>query len=370
MNKKLDYLVFIGRMEPPHVGHMEVILRGLTLAEHVIILVGSSNQPRKFKNPWKFDERKTMIQDSINHLVASNYRNRISIFPIRDKKYNDEKWAEGVQKTVDDFVGRNERNRTGLHYNGHWQLWKMRDPNIGIIGHSKDETSYYLKMFPQWGDPIEHPLNDDISASEIRQLYFEGKNLKYIEGAVPAGTYLFLQKFRETEAYQYVKSEYEHIKKTKKQWEPAPYDVNHTTVDAVVVQSGHVLLVRRSASPGKNLWALPGGYLMTTEKIQAGMLRELDEETRIKVPQKVLIGSIKKHHVFDDEDRSEVGRIITHAFYIQLEPGPLPKVKGGQDVDDGTDKTKWVPLNELDEEIMFDDHLHIIDYFVGSDNDD
>ena len=357
MNKKLDYLVFIGRMEPPHVGHLEVILRGLILAEHVIVLIGSSNQPRKFKNPWKFEERKTMLQDSINHLdVDGKYRNRVSILPIRDKKYNDDLWAEGVQKAVQSVVDMN---------------WESEDkPEIGIIGHSKDETSYYLKMFPQWGDPIEHSLNEDISATEIRQIYFEGKNLKYIEAAVPAGTYLFLQKFRETEAYQYVKSEYEHIKKTKKQWEPAPYPVNQTTVDAVVVQSGHVLLVRRSASPGKNLWALPGGYLMTTEKIQAGMLRELDEETRIKVPQKVLIGSIKKHHVFDDEDRSEVGRIITHAFYIQLEPGPLPKVKGGQDVDDGTDKAKWVPLNELDEEIMFDDHLHIVDYFVGGDNDD
>jgi bifunctional NMN adenylyltransferase/nudix hydrolase len=357
MNKKLDYLVFIGRMEPPHVGHIEVILHSLTLAEHVIVLVGSSNQPRKFKNPWKFQERKTMLQDSINHLdVDEKYRNRVSILPLRDKKYNDELWAEGVQNAVQMIV-----NVTWLD---------ERKPEIGIIGHSKDETSYYLKMFPQWGEPIEHPLNEDISATEIRQLYFEGKNLKFLETLVPAGTYWFLQKFRESEEYQYVKSEYEHIKRTKKQWIVAPYPVNQVTVDAVVVQSGHVLLVRRSASPGRRLWALPGGYLMTTEKIQAGMLRELDEETRIKVPLKVLIGSIKKHHVFDAEDRSEVGRIITHAFYIQLEPGPLPKIKGGQDVDDGTDNAKWIPLSELDEEIVFDDHWHIVDYFVSGGDDD
>ena len=121
MNKKLDYLVFIGRMEPPHVGHLEVILRGLILAEHVIVLIGSSNQPRKFKNPWKFEERKTMLQDSINHLdVDGKYRNRVSILPIRDKKYNDDLWAEGVQKAVQSVVDMN---------------WESEDkPEIGIIG--------------------------------------------------------------------------------------------------------------------------------------------------------------------------------------------------------------------------------------------
>jgi bifunctional NMN adenylyltransferase/nudix hydrolase len=44
-NYKYDYLVFIGRFEPPHIGHIEVIKHALSLAQFVVVLVGSANQP-------------------------------------------------------------------------------------------------------------------------------------------------------------------------------------------------------------------------------------------------------------------------------------------------------------------------------------
>lgn len=352
-NRRFDYLTFIGRMEPPHIGHVEVAISALDISEHLIILIGSSNQPRKPKNPWTFADRREMLRRSFEKLNPS-LLNRITILPIRDKKYNDPKWAQGVQQAVEQAVGAT------------WQGNRL--PEIGIIGHSKDETSYYLKMFPQWGEPIEHPLNENISATELREIYFEGKNLRFLEALVPAGTYEFLQMFRETPAYEYVKSEYEYVKLNHKKWDVAPYKVNFVTVDAVVTQSAHVLMVKRAAVPGNGLWALPGGYLEVGETIMKGTLRELEEETRIKVPPRVLLGSIVKQHVFDAPDRSEVGRIITHATHFELEPGPLPKIRGGQDVDGGTNKAKWIPFNELNEEEIFDDHHHIIDFFVGLDD--
>ena len=61
-NYKYDYVVFIGRFEPFHIGHQEVVQRALEIAERVIILVGSSNQPRTIKNPWTFGNRKEMIE--------------------------------------------------------------------------------------------------------------------------------------------------------------------------------------------------------------------------------------------------------------------------------------------------------------------
>lgn len=352
-NRRFDYLAFICRVEPLHIGHMEVIINALEVSDRVIILVGSSNQPRKPKNPWTFEDRKEMIRRSIE-IQAPALIGRVTILPIRDKKYNDPKWAQGVQEAVEQAV----KSTWSPDY----------APEIGIIGHSKDETSYYLKMFPQWGEPIEHPLNVNISATELRELYFEGKNLRFLEALVPLGTYDFLTKFRETPEYEYVRSEFEYVKQNHRKWDNAPYKVNFVTIDAVVVQSGHVLMVKRAAVPGNGLWALPGGYLEVGETIIQGTLRELDEETRLKVPPRVLLGSIAKQHVFDAPDRSEVGRIITHATHFTLEPGPLPKIRGGQDVDGGTNKAKWIPLNELDEKEIFDDHYHIIDFFVGLDD--
>jgi bifunctional NMN adenylyltransferase/nudix hydrolase len=55
-----------------------------------------------------------------------------------------------------------------------------------------------------------------------------------------------------------LKAEAEFIAGYRKAWS-APYPVTFVTVDAVVVHSGHLLLVRRRSEPGRGLWALPGG---------------------------------------------------------------------------------------------------------------
>ena len=92
------------------------------------------------------------------------------------------------------------------------------------------------------------------------------------------------------------------------------------------------------------------------------MLRELREETRLKVPAPVLKGSIRRQQVFDSPYRSTRGRTITHAFYIELSPDTsLPKVKGGDDAR----HAQWVPLASLDPRQMYEDHYDIIQEMVG-----
>jgi len=149
----------------------------------------------------------------------------------------------------------------------------------------------------------------------------------------------------------------------KKQYASLPYPPIFSTADAVVVQSGHILLIKRRAEPGRGLWALPGGYVNanTDKTVLDAAIRELREETMIKVPAPVLRGSIKASRVFDAIDRSPRGRIITHAFYIQLPDGELPKVKGSDDAE----KAKWIPLSEVTSDIMFEDHYQLIQELVG-----
>ena len=93
------------------------------------------------------------------------------------------------------------------------------------------------------------------------------------------------------------------------------------------------------------------------------MIRELREETRIKVPAPVLAGSIIKQQVFDDPYRSARGRTITHAFLIELKPDAqgLPKVKGGDDAQHAL----WVALGDLNPERLFEDHFQIIKTLIG-----
>lgn len=342
MKKRFDYLVFIGRFSPLHFGHMEVLIKAAQLADNVIVLIGSSNQPRTIKNPFSFEERRWMINESFWETIQQTGIDgaALHISPLRDFKADDNVWASNVQQEVSKAVA-----------TFGWQDKPFRG---GLIGHVKDESSFYLKMFPQW-ELVDHYLNEVVHATDIRKLYFEA-SIKYLESVVPNKVYSFMEKFKNKGEYTELKAEFDFIKTYKKSWAAAPYAPTFLTADAVVVQSGHVLLIKRKASPGKGLWALPGGFVNQGERIEAAMLRELKEETKIKVPVPVLKGNVKGSKIFDAPDRSLRGRTVTQAFLIELPAGELPEIRGGDDAE----KAKWVPLSFVREEEMFEDHFSII----------
>jgi bifunctional NMN adenylyltransferase/nudix hydrolase len=219
-------------------------------------------------------------------------------------------------------------------------------------------------MFPQWG--YENVgLIEFLSAVDIRDLYFKRDvNMKFIQGVVPETTFDFLEQFRTTPEYEQIIREREFVANYKKQYASLPYPPIFSTADAVVIQSGHVLMIKRRSEPGKGLWALPGGYVNanTDKSVEDAAIRELREETMIKVPAPVLRGSIKRSKVFDAIGRSPRGRIITHAFHIELPDGELPKVKGSDDAE----KARWVPIAEVKSEETFEDHYEILQHFLGT----
>jgi bifunctional NMN adenylyltransferase/nudix hydrolase len=172
-----------------------------------------------------------------------------------------------------------------------------------------------------------------------------------------------LAAYRKTGRYRWLAEEAAYIRTYRQIWSVAPYPPTFVTTDAVVVQSGHVLVVKRRVRPGQGLIALPGGYLHQDEKVVDGMMRELREETGLKVPKPVLEGSIAGSHVFDAPGRSARGRVITHAFLIQLKAGPLPAVRGADDAE----KAFWMPLADIyaHEDNFFEDHVQIIQHFIS-----
>jgi 8-oxo-dGTP diphosphatase len=54
-------------------------------------------------------------------------------------------------------------------------------------------------------------------------------------------------------------------------------------VGGVVVDDGRVLLIRRGSEPLRGQWSIPGGMLELGESLQAGVARELLEETGLEV---------------------------------------------------------------------------------------
>ncbi len=342
MNKSYDFLVFIGRFQPFHLGHASVVAQGLEQAQQVIILCGSAYQPRSIRNPWTVQEREKMIRGTL----GEEQNKRVHISPLMDIVYNDESWVRNVQATVNGLV-------TAFHSTLH------RPAKVGLIGHSKDQSSYYLNLFPQWGSVAVENFNG-LSATPLRQKVFQGN--EDFQKALPVPVVEYIAEHQTLDWFQNLKQEQQFVETYKSAWNDSPYPPTFVTTDAVVVQSGHVLMVERKARPGKGLLALPGGFIRQDEKLIDGCLRELREETRLKVPAPVLKGSIKAQQVFDDPHRSTRGRTITHAFYIELAANKeLPRVKGSDDAK----AAMWIPLADLDPAQIYEDHYFIIQELTG-----
>lgn len=80
-------------------------------------------------------------------------------------------------------------------------------------------------------------------------------------------------------------------------------------VGAVVVDRGRVLLVQRGTEPSKGRWSLPGGTLEIGESLVDGVVREVEEETGLKVKAVELVELLDR---IVREDGPEGDRIRYH----------------------------------------------------------
>ena len=110
------------------------------------------------------------------------------------------------------------------------------------------------------------------------------------------------------------------------------------TADCVVItkeDTPQVLLIQRGFEPFKGCWALPGGLMNMDETTEQCAIRELEEETGLK------ISDVRQIGAFSKIDRDPRGRTITVA-YLAIVDAPL-EVKG---LDDAA-KAQWFLLSAL-----------------------
>lgn len=355
---QFDGLIFIGRFQPFHNGHLEVIRKASKLAEKVLIIIGSANAHQNVRNPFTYSQRVEMIGKT---LIAENITN-FTIAGQNDVPYNDQVWVKNLQATVSSIFSNNEK--------------------LGLIGHAKDESSYYLKLFPEFAsvDCSGVNVNDKLlNATDIRNDFF-GYTDPDIWSNVPFPVKAWLEEYSKTEEYKKLMEEFEFVAKYKKQWAAAPYPPIFVTVDAVVIQAGHILLVTRGAMPGKGKLAMPGGFLNQYERLEDAVIRELGEETCIDIPPAVLKSKAVKTQHFAYPYRSSRGRTITFATLFNLDDEitrrlnitakgratirqgiGLTKVKGADDAAHAA----WYKISDLKKSDLFEDHYDIIMTMLG-----
>jgi bifunctional NMN adenylyltransferase/nudix hydrolase len=340
-----DYGVFIGRFQPFHKGHAKVVNVALENVNKLIILIGSANNPRTIRNPFTFDERKEFITSLYQKEINEG---RIILKPLNDMTYQDTQWVRQVQDIVDMTIIEDHPSFRDYGF------------KIALVGSQKDNSGFYLSLFPQWQSiPVIH--KNPVNSTDIRKVMYSAGDKFYRFNKMPEHVELPVAQrmwtITENSWFTTLVEEYQWCEDYKSKYDNAPYRPTFVTVDAVVIQSGNVLLVKRNAMPGKGKWALPGGYIEQFETIDEAILRELREETKIDVSDTRLLACRGKKVIFDDPHRSPRGRVITTARLFKLpDEATLPKVKGSDDAAEAF----WVPLSQLTPEKLFEDHAFII----------
>ena len=330
--KQYDLSVFIGRLQPCHLGHFETIYKALERSQHLLILIGSANRARSIRNPWTYEERVQMLEIQIDRRLLD----RITIAPLNDYYYDESGWCLEVCSHVA-------------------MLEKAHSfKKVAIIGHMKDNSTYYLKSFPEW-DWVSLPCHASLHATDIRAAMFEKKML------FPNPVYRL-----ENAAYERLRLEYFYVKQYKAQNQAlTQYPILYQTVDSVVICLDHILLIQRKNPPGQTLWGLPGGYLEEKEWIETGLIRELKEETSLDVEDTILKSSLVERRVFDHPDRSVMGRVVTHGGYYHLKRVTrLPSICAGDDAQEA----RWVKVEDFwgMARVLHDDHYLIVKHFLRS----
>lgn len=332
-----DYVLVIGRFQIPTFAHFELFKSALEKAENLIIGIGSSNLARSLKNPFSYEQRAMMIENcGVPEIEQAFKDKRIRFIPLEDSPYSDQWWLEQVQRKVKDHA---------------------KDAEVAILGCNKDESSYYIKMFPQW-DLIEVEKFGDYNATDCRNAYYEhgpttavGNKLTELTTQGVVDTLKAFPSF----IHESLNGRWKQVQEYREEWGEGPFD----TVDAVVLKNGHILCIRRGGEAFNNdLWALPGGFLEKNESYYQGSLRELEEETGLKAD-----WHEDRHWLpvssdtFDKKDRDDRAHIITTAFcYNLVDTAPLPEVEGKDDAIEA----KWVPIADLRADNMYGDHYFIM----------
>lgn len=181
----MNVAVFIGRFQPFHNGHQMIIDELVSNYGKILVIIGSCRQSRTRKNPFTYDERRQMIM--------SYTKDKVTILPARDVVECDKAWEREVVNLIE--LNTNEGDK------------------ITLCGCKKDNSSFYLDMFPEYDrcitpNKLYNIENGDfLSATFIRNEFFKYGCLN--NGIMPKETFTFLREFiRNKKDYQQIRELY------------------------------------------------------------------------------------------------------------------------------------------------------------------
>lgn len=157
-------VVVIGRFQVFHVAHYGLLRLALAHGYRVIVVLGSASTSRTLSNPLLSTERKQCMRACL-----TDEENARTVFVAVEDYHDDTRWSAEVRRQI---------------------THEAAEPTDYIlVGHDKDDSSYYLRLFPEWRF-VAAPSAGDISATQLREALFAAESpqagIRAIEHMVPA----------------------------------------------------------------------------------------------------------------------------------------------------------------------------------------
>ncbi|RLI84030.1 MAG: nicotinamide-nucleotide adenylyltransferase [Archaeoglobales archaeon] len=92
---------FIGRFQPYHLGHHEIVKEIVNEVDELIIGIGSAQESHTIENPFTAGERILMVSRALDE-IDPNLRRRVYIIPLEDI-YRNALWVSHVRSMVPPF---------------------------------------------------------------------------------------------------------------------------------------------------------------------------------------------------------------------------------------------------------------------------
>ncbi len=120
--------------------------------------------------------------------------------------------------------------------------------------------------------------------------------------------------------------------------------------DSILIENGKVLLIKRGKEPFKSQWALPGGRIDDDETAEQCVVREMEEETGLRVEPLKLTG------LYSDPKRDP--RLVIAAAYL------VRRIRGELKPGDDAAQAQWFSLDALPP--LASDHKKILEDAVAA----
>jgi len=302
-----DLTVEIGKTDPPHVGHYDGSESYYFLAEKHLRLVGSAGFAPNLRVALSYEQRRLLLDTGTR---LRRYPD-VQILPLRD--YGDDmRWREEVCRIVYSIA--------------------PDAAKVLLIGASKDESSYYLKLFPEWTffeAPLRRNKGRVINASDLRLAWLD-ETLSNEGELLDEWAYQYLSSLYGSEQHRRLREELEHLRSF-----PLPSLIH--AYDGVVVCHDHLLLARRSSPIGRGLLALPSISFVDKQRGFSDLIHHI--EGLVKVDAAALIAASDDTSVEMKSWRFYGSKSIVTGIPLHLPFEYLPEILG--------EGVEWVPLQEI-----------------------